>query len=319
MTMKITSASFHACAVGKEGLPKDELPIIALVGRSNVGKSSLINTLTGRRELARTSSLPGKTLTINFYLFNELFYLVDLPGYGYAKASKATKKAIQEMMNEFFGECDRLKGIIQVLDIRHEPSKLDVNMFTWIKEQKYNYLSVLTKTDKLSNQQVIKMRKKILRSLNIDFSLLFSSKNASGRNELLDALEKIVSGLVVVNAKPAPRQVKKARASKRRLENETGTGKSDSKKSDGRGRNDSARGDQDNTGSSRRRRRRPKNNAINKPSNSGPKKPQDGKSSGSGPRRQHDGKSNNSSARKSQDGRPSNRPKRSQESKPNTK
>ncbi len=95
ITSRITSATFSACITKKEDFPKDDLPIIALVGRSNVGKSSLINSLTGRKELARTSSTPGKTLTMNFYCINDAYYLVDLPGYGYAMASKSTGMEIQ--------------------------------------------------------------------------------------------------------------------------------------------------------------------------------------------------------------------------------
>ncbi len=209
MTIKITSATFHACVTNKAAIPDDNLPIVALVGRSNVGKSSLINALCGRKELARTSSLPGKTLTINFYLINEAFYIVDLPGYGYAKASKVTRQKIQAMMNEFFGECNRLKGVIQILDVRHKPSALDVQMFSWIRDQKFNYLAVLTKMDKLSNQQGLKMRKEILRDIKVDFALTFSAKTKAGKDEFLDALEKITSGADLGIPKPAPAMERK--------------------------------------------------------------------------------------------------------------
>lgn len=194
MPIKVTSALFTACIVSKDALPDDGLPIIALVGRSNVGKSSLINTISCRKELARTSSLPGKTLTINFYNFNDSFYIVDLPGYGYAKASKVTRQRIQVMMNEFFGACRNLKGVIQILDVRHKPSVLDKQMHEWLKEQKVNYLSVITKADKLSNQQALKMRKVILKEMGLDFAMLFSTKTQSGKEDFLDAVEKILSG-----------------------------------------------------------------------------------------------------------------------------
>jgi GTP-binding protein len=195
MTIKITSATFSACVVGKDGLPDDQLPVIALVGRSNVGKSSLINCITGRKELARTSSLPGKTLTINYYCINELFYIVDLPGYGYAKASKVTRQRIQNMMNEFFAESKNLRGVVQVLDIRHNPSPLDTQMQSWIKDQKINSIAVLTKADKLSNQQVIKMRTSIVKDLGVSFAMAFSAKSAAGKDDFLDAVEKIIAGL----------------------------------------------------------------------------------------------------------------------------
>jgi len=206
MPIKITSATFSACVTSKDALPADNLPVVALVGRSNVGKSSLINTITGRKELAKTSSLPGKTLTINFYCINEQFYIVDLPGYGYAKASKVTKQRIQVMMNEFFSECKNLKGVIQFLDVRHKPSPLDVQMNEWIKEQKINFIAVLTKADKISHQQVQKMRAAILKDLKMNFALVFSTKNLSGKEEFLDAIEKIISGFEFKSIDSRPRK-----------------------------------------------------------------------------------------------------------------
>ena len=194
MTIQITAASFSACATSKEGLPNDNLPVIALVGRSNVGKSSLINSVTGRKELARTSSLPGKTLTINYYCINDSFYLVDLPGYGYAKASKVTRIKIQSMMNDFFAECKNLKGVVQVIDIRHKPSPLDIQMHEWLQEQKFNGFAVLTKLDKLSNLQAIKMKNTIVKDIDNVYVSTFSSKTAYGKDEFLDAVEKVLAG-----------------------------------------------------------------------------------------------------------------------------
>lgn len=206
MPIKITSATFSACVTSKDALPADNLPVVALVGRSNVGKSSLINTVTGRKELAKTSSLPGKTLTINFYCINEQFYIVDLPGYGYAKASKVTRQRIQAMMNEFFSECKNLKGVIQFLDVRHKPSPLDIQMNEWIKEQKLNFIAVLTKADKISHQQVQKMRASILKDLRMNFALVFSTKNLSGKEEFLDAIEKIINGFEFKSIDNRPRK-----------------------------------------------------------------------------------------------------------------
>ncbi len=211
MTVKITSATFSACVTSKDALPTDNLPVVALVGRSNVGKSSLINTVTGRKELAKTSSLPGKTLTINFYCINDQFYIVDLPGYGYAKASKVTRQRIQAMMNEFFSECKSLKGVIQVLDVRHRPSPLDTQMNDWIKEQKLNFIAVLTKADKLSHQQVQKMRSSILKDLRMNFALVFSSKNQNGKEEFLDAVEKIINGFEFKSVDNRPRKPQTAK------------------------------------------------------------------------------------------------------------
>ena len=194
ITSRITSAVFSACITNKDDLPKDDLPIIALVGRSNVGKSSLINSLTGRKELARTSSMPGKTLTMNFYCINDAFYLVDLPGYGFAKASKATRNKIQAMMDDFFNFCSNLKGVVQIVDIRHKPSPLDIQMHNWLKEQHLNGFVVMTKSDKLSNQQSIKMRSQILKEIRGTYTMVYSSKTLVGRDEFLDAVEKIIAG-----------------------------------------------------------------------------------------------------------------------------
>ncbi|MBQ2593138.1 MAG: YihA family ribosome biogenesis GTP-binding protein [Candidatus Riflebacteria bacterium] len=206
ITSRITSAVFSACITNKDDLPKDDLPIIALVGRSNVGKSSLINSLTGRKELARTSSMPGKTLTMNFYCINDAFYLVDLPGYGFAKASKATRNKIQAMMDDFFNFCSNLKGVVQIVDIRHKPSPLDIQMHNWLKEQHLNGFVVLTKSDKLSNQQNIKMRSQILKDIRGTYTMVYSSKTLVGRDEFLDAVEKIIAGFefkVVEPKRPA--------------------------------------------------------------------------------------------------------------------
>lgn len=197
MAIKITSATFSACVTGSADLPKDGLPIIALVGRSNVGKSSLINTIACRRELAKTSSMPGKTLTINFYLINEEFYIVDLPGYGFAKASKVTRLRIQEMMDEFFCECKTLKGIVQIMDIRHAPTPLDKQMFNWIRDGKINYLAVLTKSDKLTHQLSVKNQRQIVKEFGIGGALLFSAKSNQGREEFLDAMKQIIAGFEV--------------------------------------------------------------------------------------------------------------------------
>jgi GTP-binding protein len=222
MTIKITSATFSACITSKNELPKDNLPIVALVGRSNVGKSSMINSITGRKELARTSSMPGKTLTINFYCINDAFYLVDLPGYGYAKASKATKSRIQQMMNEFFGECDNLKGVIQVIDVRHRPSTLDLQMRDWIQEQRFNGFVVLTKNDKLSNQQSLKMRAAIAKDIGGAFMVVYSSKSMTGRDDFLDALEKVVAGYTFkrTGTEPARRGGRRQDNQKRRPANQ---------------------------------------------------------------------------------------------------
>ncbi|MGM0598253.1 MAG: ribosome biogenesis GTP-binding protein YihA/YsxC [Candidatus Rifleibacteriota bacterium] len=255
MPLKITSALFTACAVSSEGLPDDGKPVIALVGRSNVGKSSLINIIANRKELARTSSLPGKTLTINYYNFNDEFYIVDLPGYGYAKASKVTRQRIQAMMNDFFSICPNLKGIIQILDARHKPGKLDRQMYNWLREQKFNYLSVITKIDKLSNQQTIKMRKAILKEMGLNYALLFSAKNQTGKEEFLDAIEKILAGYQFKVAEKPARKADKNRSRKKSEGKNAGSEKS-TKKGEKRKKTDK----KSSAGTGRKRRRRPAKN-----------------------------------------------------------
>lgn len=192
--LKIESATFHICATSKEHFPNDDRFIIALVGRSNVGKSSIINTITGRKELARTSASPGKTLTINFYLINDKFYLVDLPGYGYAKISKETKQKIQIMMDEFFTYCNNLiRGIMLIMDCRHMPTQHDLQMYNWLKYHKYPLITVINKVDKLSNQQLYKNKKAIQLELGVRNLISFSSVTKVGKDEVLKAIEILLS------------------------------------------------------------------------------------------------------------------------------
>ena len=292
MAIKVTSALFTACITSKDGLPDDNMPIIALVGRSNVGKSSLINTIANRRELARTSSMPGKTLTINFYNFNDQFYIVDLPGYGYAKASKVTRQRIQGMMNEFFAESKNLKGVIQILDTRHKPSSLDIQMHQWLRDQKFNYLAVITKTDKLSNQMAIKMKKTILKEMGLNFALSFSSQSLTGKDDFLDAVEKILAGYQFKSADPRPSKPKRnekprpAGKAEKAGEKPVKDGKphSGEKNPDSRGQKGNqggkknpaeaaGKGDKNNSGKRRRRRPRRPGQAIKK-NEPGPAKPE---------------------------------------------
>ena len=163
--MKIRSSEIEVSAIRKEQYPKEGLPEIALVGRSNVGKSSVTNALLNRRNFARTSQTPGKTRTINFYKINNEFYFVDLPGYGYAKVSKSEKDKWGVIMERYLQDREELCAIFLLVDIRHEPTNDDVMMYEWIKHFGYNCVVIATKADKISRGQYQKhisiIRKKL--------------------------------------------------------------------------------------------------------------------------------------------------------------
>ena len=163
--MKIRSSEIVVSAIRKEQYPAEGLPEIALVGRSNVGKSSATNALLNRRNFARTSQTPGKTRTINFYKINEEFYFVDLPGYGYAKVAKSEKDKWGVIMERYLQDRQELCAIFLLVDIRHEPTNDDVMMYEWIKHFGYNCVVIATKADKISRGQYQKhisiIRKKL--------------------------------------------------------------------------------------------------------------------------------------------------------------
>lgn len=173
-------------------LPDHLLPEIAFAGKSNVGKSSLINTLMNRKSLARTSGQPGKTQTINFYNVNQDFYLVDLPGYGYAKVSIEIKEKWGKMIERYLKTSKQLKIIFLLIDIRHEPSSNDKNMYEWILYNGYQPVIIATKLDKIKRSQVDKHIKMIRLGLNVgkDSKIIpFSAETKQGRDEILDLVE----------------------------------------------------------------------------------------------------------------------------------
>ena len=157
MKININNAELFTTVGMAKQFPRDPKPQVALSGRSNVGKSSLINTLLGRKSLARVSSAPGKTITINYYGIDKKMYLVDLPGYGYAKRSKESKKVWSSLTEDFFVKnpsSDALKLVIQLIDIRTGPTEDDVMMINWLIDMDIPFLVVCTKTDKLSKNQL---------------------------------------------------------------------------------------------------------------------------------------------------------------------
>lgn len=189
--MKIKTSEFIISAVKRDQFPEEGFPEIAFVGRSNVGKSSIINSITNRRGLAKVSQTPGKTRLINFFLLNNDFYLVDLPGYGYAKVSKKEKESWSGFIDRYLTERLPLKRVVLLVDCRHKPTADDVQMYEWVKHYGYNVTVIATKSDKLSNNQIPKSRKLIRETLGMapeDPLHYFSSLNKKGRDELIDIL-----------------------------------------------------------------------------------------------------------------------------------
>ena len=175
-------------------LPKNDLPEIAFLGKSNVGKSSLINTLMQRKSLARISQAPGKTQTINYYKVNDSLYFVDLPGYGYAKVSQELRQKWGKMIERYITSSPTLKLICLLVDIRHEPTENDRLMYEWIKYHGYKVLLILTKADKLKRSVLnkhIKIIEKALKVEDEDMVVAFSSETKQGREEVYEIIDKI--------------------------------------------------------------------------------------------------------------------------------
>lgn len=199
--MIIKSSELKTVCGPTSKLPQTELPEIAFAGRSNVGKSSLINSLLNRKNLARTSSSPGKTVTINFYEINEEFYLVDLPGYGYAKASLEARAKWGKMIEKYLRTREQLRAVVLLVDIRHAPTKDDVMMFEWIRSSGLEMVIALTKLDKIKRSQKDKQIKLIKEALGIGGGkdaekgikiVPFSSETKAGREQLLDIIEGLI-------------------------------------------------------------------------------------------------------------------------------
>ncbi len=193
--MKIKSSELRTVCGPTSKLPAEELPEIAFAGRSNVGKSSLINSLLNRKNLARTSSSPGKTVTINFYIINEMFYLVDLPGYGYAKASLQERAKWGKMIEKYLSTRDVLRAVVLLVDIRHAPTKDDVMMYEWIVANGLKPIIVATKLDKIKRSQKDKNLKIVRETLGAEKDVKivpYSSETKAGRDELLMILNKLL-------------------------------------------------------------------------------------------------------------------------------
>lgn len=191
--MKITEAIFAKSVFRKDEFPEEKFPEVAFAGRSNVGKSSLINALLNRKDLARISSTPGKTISINFFFVNRNCYFVDFPGYGYAKRSKSVQKTWAPLLEEYLLNRKTLKAVVQLIDIRH-PGEIDLTLRSCLQSIDVPSIVVLTKVDKLVCQQRQRQEQEIIRLLRIDKSkdhlIPFSSKTGEGRAELINVIHR---------------------------------------------------------------------------------------------------------------------------------
>ena len=192
--MEITSAEFIT-SMNAYQAPREAMPQISVVGRSNVGKSSLINKVCRRNKLARTSATPGKTRLINLFLLNKNFYLVDLPGYGFAKVDKQEKLRWGQMMDGYFEKAEDLRLTLHLVDIRHEPTQDDIQMNMYLRAKCIPFMVVCTKSDKISRGARMKHLAPICRALQVQpwQVLCFSSENGDGRDQLLALLEDVLT------------------------------------------------------------------------------------------------------------------------------
>ena len=194
--MLIKSAELETVCGITSKLPENDLPEIAFAGKSNVGKSSLINALMNRKSLARTSSQPGKTQTINFYKINQELYFVDLPGYGYAKVSAETKAKWGKMIERYLHRSKQLRLVFLLIDIRHEPHQNDHTMYHWIVENGFQPIIIATKSDKIRKNDLEKAINNIKNTLGTEVSntvLKFSALKKTGRDEILAKIDEILA------------------------------------------------------------------------------------------------------------------------------
>ncbi len=194
--MKIKSVELETVCGITSKLPDNVLPEVAFAGKSNVGKSSLINGLMNRKNLARTSASPGKTQTINFYNINKELYFVDLPGYGYAKVSKTEKEKWGKMIENYLKKSRQLRTVFLLIDIRHEPGANDIQMYNWVCANGFEPVIIATKLDKIKRSQVDKQKKLIRTTLCAKKNTIiipFSAETKQGREEIYELLDKIIN------------------------------------------------------------------------------------------------------------------------------
>ena len=192
--MVIKNVSLETVIGVTSKIPDNQLPEIAFAGKSNVGKSSLINALMNRKSLARTSAQPGKTQTINFYNINDELYFVDLPGYGYAKVSQQEKEKWGKMIEKYLHRSKVLQAVFLLVDIRHEPSANDRQMYEWILANGYHPIVIATKLDKINRSQIAKQVKLVKQGLGVDKDTIvirFSAETKQGREEIYDLIDQL--------------------------------------------------------------------------------------------------------------------------------
>lgn len=192
--MRISSATFEKSAFKEADWPRDRKPEIAFLGRSNVGKSSFMNSLLGVRGLARTSGTPGRTQALNFFLINEKFRFVDLPGYGYARAPKTVKEEWSAAATEYLAQREQLVLSVHLIDARHEPTARDLQLQKWLRHHQKPHLIVATKSDKLSNNELKRNLARAKKTLGTEAILHYSSVTARGRDEVWRAISSALNG-----------------------------------------------------------------------------------------------------------------------------
>lgn len=198
--MEIKKSEFSISSPSVQMCPKDTKPEYAFIGRSNVGKSSLINMLCNHKNLAKTSATPGKTLLINHFIINDAWYLVDLPGYGYAKRSKSVQKKLEQMISSYILQREQLVNVFVLIDIRHAPQKIDIEFINWLGQSNVPFSIIFTKADKLSQSKVRPAVDSYMETLKETWEelppfFISSSENKTGREEILEYIEDINKGI----------------------------------------------------------------------------------------------------------------------------
>ena len=194
--MSIRKSVLDRKAGKPQDFPKGIMPEVAFLGRSNVGKSSLINVYLGRKNLAKTSSTPGKTRALFFYLVNDAYYLVDLPGYGFARVSKSLREDWGHLIESYLNNRQQLKGLVHIVDIRHSPTADDKQMAEWLKYNDYPFITVATKADKISRGRYPVRKKEIRAELGLESGnelILFSAKSKEGTREVSSYINQLVN------------------------------------------------------------------------------------------------------------------------------